>query len=553
MHAGTRLIPALPTAEAGSRNAASIRRFRTTVAWGVGPLFLAVYVFLSNHVAVLAALSRRPAGARALITHNNPDVLQHLAWITAFRHGLLLTDYHAPWATAREIFNPLCLILGRLSAATRIPPDVVYTLTNFAFYIFAAYALVYLIRSFVETKAQFLIAALAIGCSVPLKALLMGPAVILGIRAPGALGAIWAFTSDGFLHGGVFLVTLGSALVFLAFAFLARFLTAGSSAYLAGACITAFASALFHPFEAFVVAGGGAAGLALAHPRGRKRLVQAGLLGGSVLAGLAPHVFFALRGTWMVEVARLNRWHTPLPWRLLAACGLPTLLALAAIVIRRRAVSDRHILLRCWFLAVLVGMYLPWLPWSQHLFCGFQACVGLLAAQELRREPLVKRFWVSRPGCARAAAAVVVLMSVAPYALVFWAERDPSAAITRTADAASVAWMRANADPESLVLAEHGAAWYATVPMHSFASHWLFSIKTKEQKGLSDSFFRGAMDPDSATRLLRDYGIRYVVAPVDWPFRTEYLAGYGERARFSSVAIYEFPGRSMKPYAPVTR
>jgi len=518
------------------------------------PLVLAIYVFLSNHVAVITAMIRRPLGMQPLVTHNSSDVVLHLAWIAAFRDGFVIPNFHAPWLTKDELFNPLCMILGKLSAATGVGPDVIYTLSNFVFYVFGSYALFYLIRSFVQTTGQFILAAIAISCSVPLKAMLQAPAVLLGLRSPGELGSVWGITADGFLHGGVFLAALGSALVLLGFGLLARFLSTGSSRFLVGSCLTTFASALFHPFEAFALCGGGAAALALGYRRDRNRLIQAGLLCASFAAGLAPYIVVALWGTWMPEVARLNRWHAPPLWRVLLMCGLPTLLCLTAIIAGRRTVSERHTLLRCWFLAVLIGLYVPWLPWSQHLFFGFHACAGLLAAQEIRAIPLFTRLWTSHPRVLRAVAAAVVLLSLSAYPLVFWKDRDPASAVIRTSDAAVLTWMRANAETKSLVLAqERSARWYATVPMHSFASHWLSSITYRDQLNLSNAFFKGTMDRDAAARLLEDYGIRYVVAPADWRLRSEFLVGYEEKARFGSLAVYECPGRSMKPYWPAPK
>lgn len=526
-------------------------RLRTaTWVYRLAPLAVAVFVFVGNQLAIIRAVLHAPPGQVPLFAHRFPDVAQHLTWIYGFRNHVLIPNFHAPWVTEPALFNPICLLAGRASAWIQVTPEAVHNVINFAFYILAAYALLFLLRSFTKDKAQLLTVAVNVLCSVPLKSLFLLPAVILngsGIeRLPGGSG--WYISTDGFLHGGMFLKTFGTATVWLAFGLLARFLSTGQRRFLIGTGLIAFLSAINHPFEAFIIVAAGSAALYLAKPRRASRLLEVGVLTVSVALGLAPYLFLTLRVDWLSDVAHMNRWHAPPPWYLLAALGIPTILALVLIFAKARVTSNLDVLLRCWFVTVLVSVYIPWLPWAQHLLDGFCACAGLIVTRQLWRIPAAMRLFTTYPRRSIAMTSIVVLLSAAVYPIMYLRGGDPSLAALPASDYAAINWMRGHTDPSSLLLAPpSSASWYATVPIHTFASHWLFSITAADQLQLADSFFRGILDHQSADRLLKQYGVRYVVALVDSPSQ-KYLDGCFEKARFDALVVCEFPGRSMMPY-----
>jgi hypothetical protein len=112
----------------------------------------------------------------------------------------------------------------------------------------------------------------------------------------------------------------------------------------------------------------------------------------------------------------------------------------------------------------------------------------------------------------------------------------------------AIGWLRQHASPDALILApELYAPWVATVPIHSFGSHWMFSIAEKAQNSLANAFFDGRLDPQQASQLLDGYGVRYALVPND-SHATRYLRASDKRATIGALTIYEFPAHSMSAY-----
>jgi hypothetical protein len=127
----------------------------------------------------------------------------------------------------------------------------------------------------------------------------------------------------------------------------------------------------------------------------------------------------------------------------------------------------------------------------------------------------------------------------------------PSATTIPQTDLAILSWLRRHAAPDDLVLAPKArAGWYATVPMHSFASHWLFSLTWAEQVRLSDGFYSGAMESGAAGDLLAGFGVRYAVIPDGSP-AASYFSGQTPAARVGSAAIYRVANPGMRPFVPL--
>jgi hypothetical protein len=88
--------------------------------------------------------------------------------------------------------------------------------------------------------------------------------------------------------------------------------------------------------------------------------------------------------------------------------------------------------------------------------------------------------------------------------------------------------------------------------MHSFASHWLYSITLLEQKRLSEAFYQGALDLSAADALLTGYGVRYAVIPNESPAQ-RYFSNQSPVIRIGSDAIYRMPNAAMRPFTPLHR
>jgi hypothetical protein len=123
-------------------------------------------------------------------------------------------------------------------------------------------------------------------------------------------------------------------------------------------------------------------------------------------------------------------------------------------------------------------------------------------------------------------------------------------AIAPAGEVATVKWLGANANPQDLVLAtEDASPWMANAPVHSFASHWLFSLlwPYPNYRNLRNAFFSGGLSVSQGHELLEIIGARWVVVPDGSP-ANQYLDGAMQRARFGTYTVYEIPGAHMKPY-----
>jgi len=90
------------------------------------------------------------------------------------------------------------------------------------------------------------------------------------------------------------------------------------------------------------------------------------------------------------------------------------------------------------------------------------------------------------------------------------------------------------------------APWLAAVPMHSFGSHFIFSLTFAEQNAFAEDFFAGRLDSNRAEEGLAHYGVRYIVAPENT--RLE-LSGYSEPGVIGKWRVFENPRNRMKQYS----
>jgi hypothetical protein len=274
------------------------------------------------------------------------------------------------------------------------------------------------------------------------------------------------------------------------------------------------------------------------------------------VAGLAPYVILSLRHPWLRMAAEHNRWNaSPALW-FFAMLGLPALLCTFTFFLPCRNQSPTDYLLRCWFGVVLVGIFVPWVPWSQHLLDGFYYATGLLLVRRGMDSVTIKRLLTGSMTWARTFVYTVVVLSVASHGMYMMQAamagriaQGPLAAVASKPEIAVRAWLKQNADPRELVLApSEDAGWYATIPMHSFASHWLFSLTFTEQTRLSHQFYRGQFDRAAADAFLREYGVRYAVVPDGSP-AARYFSPPTQATHIGNLTIYQIPSAAMRPFS----
>jgi len=337
---------------------------------------------------------------------------------------------------------------------------------------------------------------------------------------------------------------------------LARYLKTNSPQYLHWAGLIAGVEAFIHPFEIFVVMGTGVLALLIRRNQPLSRRVrEVALIVTPGLMGLAPYLYLSSRHPWLKQAAIENRWQALSPAILLMLLGLPTLFCLVSYLLPLGKTSVTDILLHCWFVVVLIEVYIPYLPWQHHLLDGVNYAVALLLARQAARWEFARNLAIRRPALAWAPLAVLGIASLAVHAI-YWNDAvaagstpggEGSAVVSKN-DRAVLSWLRAHASADDLVLApKSSAGWFATAPMHSFGSHWLFSLTWEEQVRASDAFYQGSLEHPAARRLLTDFGVHYAVIPAGSQ-AVRYFTSQSPAVSVDGATIYEIPGARTRPF-----
>ena len=497
------------------------------------------------------------------------DVAQYLTWIAGLQKNWLLPNYHAAWTTAPGLFVPGLYSLVFLKRVLSLNAVTAFHLFNLAAYICAAYALVFAYKTFCENRKQALWAfPIALAC-VPLASLPGLNNLLLelphGQAVFGTSGGLveFATVSDGFLHGLTTwpLITFGTCLLVFGIALLARYCQSHERLWLRWLGAVCFVSALIHPFEVFVIVA--VATIVLLREGGpfARTFARLGFVFLPAAAGLFPYVLESERFAWVREISLANcPMPTVQPSRLLAAIGLPALVALILLLFGYpKGPDSKTLVLKTWFVTSLVLFYLPGMPFQLHLLDGFFFCTGLLLFFQVKE--LISGRALVRPATYLFTIIVFAWM-LSPHVLFrVHAWRDGvdvstgdvprfDAAVAPADEPKMIAWLRDNASPSDLVLAtENEAPWVATAPIHSFSSHRLFSQQpTRPGDALwRDAFYNGTLSAQAAQRFLEVLGARFVVVP-DHSQAAQYLENATLRLRFGALSIYEIPGQHMRPY-----
>jgi hypothetical protein len=525
-------------------------------------LLLAAVLFGLNNLAIISGWLRPPEGYAPMLMVRAQDIALYLNWAHAYQLQNLIPNYAAPWQTEPAFFNAFMWVLARFCQLTRLEMVSGYHIFHFLFYVVAAYALFFAVRVFTETAKQAVAVFVVILCVVPLPSLAVLPSIIFGFSRPpvGAGYFVWS-SSDGFFHGisGSTLVTFGTATTLLAFSLLAKYLKTEKTQYFICMLLVAFLSALVHATEIFLIVGVGTVILIWTRRKRRRRAItEIAALGMAGACGLAPYIIMTWRHRWLQDLAHMSRWQLPgALHELLLMLGLPAILAIALLVIQPKMASPSDWLLQSWFVCTLIGIYLPVIPSPQHLFDGFHYATAILLVRQVSQSRLPARIYQSRPYLTVATISVICLLSLSAYLAYYYQSfRDgrsvqPEQLFTTVApkdELAVISWLRQNARPDQLVLAPpNNSPWLSTVPMHSFAAHWHWSLTFSEQVQTAKSFYSGELTPEGARQLLSEYGIRYVVIPETSPVRGN-LEDCRERVKLGSLIVCEVEGSSMKEY-----
>jgi hypothetical protein len=528
----------------------------------VAPLILGILLFVLNHLAIISGWLEPPEGYSATFMDRSQDIAQYLAWANGYLHQNLVPSYHAPWATQPAFFNLFIWTVAKVSVLTSLELSSVYNGFHFIFYVIAAYALFFAVRTFTETSKEFLSVFLVIICVVPFPSLAVLPQYLIGKSGPpiGVGYFVW-LSSDGIFHGisGSALVTFGTMMTLLAFSLLAKYMNTERRRYLIFAVLATFLTALVHVTEALLIAGAG--GLALLWWRGKqwKRAIPGIVgLGLALVCGLLPYAIMFFNQSWLQDLAKLSHGGVSAPpYEIIVMLGLPATLVIAFLATRPRLVAPTDRLLLCWFCFVLIGIYLPVIHWSQHLFDGFHYATAILLVRLASQSSIFAKLYNGHPRLVQSTAGLICLLSVSAY-IAYYGQSfhdgrlaSPERLFSTVApqkELAVIDWMRHNTRSDELVLApSDNAPWISTVPIHSFGSHWLWSMSFPDQSRQANRFYQGEMTSEEARCLIANYGIRYVVINSN-SLGTNYLDDAEKRADFDGLSVYEFKDNTMKPY-----
>jgi hypothetical protein len=501
-------------------------------------------LFVLNNAAVVGGILETPPGYAPYFLSRASDLAQYVTWAEGFRTQNLIPNYHSALPTEPGFFNPFFWALGRLMAFTGLSFQALYQGAHLLFTVAAVAAVWKLTRTFADGHE-----AVAVGlmvCVLPLQSVFVPVATFIAPEsrfALAGLGDVVFSTSDGLLHGisGGALVTLGTAATMYGFVLLYSVLTRGTGFSLL--CLLTLAVAFLHPFEAVTIVGvGGAALMMLSQAPLSTRLRQVAVLGGGMVVGLLPYVVLTARHPWLAASAQLNHWDAPWPGRLFMMLGLPALVATILLPFAWRAGTLADRLLVLWVGGTLVLLYVPVIPWSQHLMDGFHYGCAVLVARQIALAGLLRHRFV------RPALALWVVWSLATwgayYRQSYVAGTQPRperlfSAVEASSEREVIEWLRAYAPADAVVAATVDLApWIATVPIRTVASHWLFSGDYVAQEEGVTRLLSGALSPEAADTFLGQYNVRYVVHESS-AFVPTYLLGFPIRNCVAALCVRE--------------
>lgn len=484
------------------------------------------------------------------------DNLQYITWIKAHQKGLLIPNYHLTESTESRFLVPLALIIAKISHTFDFDIVTTYQATRFVVYLWSGLVALYFLRTFQKTVPWMLLSLILACACVPLRSVLI-PIVFLraggfpfGVPGSGEYMYVantllqdWNHSLPGAV--GALCSTLGIAAA-------VRWLTEKKYRDFWLFCLACGLSALLHPFEYVYLIMYFAVGLLVSdRDRGSFKL----LLLPIAISGacLSVYVIPAATTDWIRVVASINRGALLLPpVALLEALGMPVLVGLGGVAIVR--FGRRPIDMRTWLGALSLGLYLtlPYvggLPFPRHFLSGISIVAGVVCAR------VIQEVWAWATGGMRILVGTVVALGVVCgltgygalhvvrcVAAMDGTERFSSVSgfprsFLQAEEAEVYEWFKRRARPADTVAAGRLAPLLASVPMRSFGSHAIFSIKPRNRGdwALRDRIVSGEANLHEVADFIRRRRIRFVVTEVD---------GVGldpciQEARYGRYAIWD--------------
>jgi hypothetical protein len=524
-------------------------------------ILIGTSLYALNHIGVLSGAIHTPRGYVALYTYQDFDMTQYLAWIEQAKHGMIIPDIHAAWLTGKCQFIPFMYGIHLVSALLHISSIAAFNAVDFVLYPIAAMGLVLCATTFLSPGRERKLFILIVMCAVPLRLYLTLPSLIYpALRHNIATGLYIAWISgDGLLlEAPSPTLTFGTATVLFAAWALGRYALTSEEKYLWYCSFISGASAFLHPFEIFLIAPATAI-VVLYVQRADLRKGGLQLLRYAILPGLAisPYVILTLQNQTAADLARRNSGQHPYtPLYGLQLFGIAVPIALLSFYKMREHFRASDIVLQALLVLPTILLFTPRVPFPFHAFDGSLYIASLLATRQFTRLRLLSPLWKDRIVAAALAACLVLAIPgwIMIYRQIYIDGKsecpDPYHNSFIPADYFRlIDWFRAHASKDELVLSPQEVAfWLATVPMHSFASHPVMSLRFNQQKEVVKRLFEGKTDRNFLHRVIAHYGIRYIVVPDGSPL----LAHLSDAKRDSHVGrytVFEIAGSRMKPYS----
>jgi hypothetical protein len=528
------------------------------------PALLGTVLYLVNNLDVIYSYTEPRPGYVALGVQRVNDLAVYLSWLRGFEQAWFVPNFNAAWSTSRSFMVIPLIPVAKIARLLRLAPASALQLFSFAAYIFTAYALAFALKTFCRTRRQAIWSIVTAFACVPLTSL---PIVFEILHNHSHLRDIdrsqFVLITDGFVRGIITypLLTFGTGFQLLSMALLARYSNSLERRWFSWLALVCLLSAVTHPFEVFVTLG--AVSIVLLRQCGLSstNLTRIGIVFVAAGIGLSPYALQSSLIPWVHEISRADRAPAITPAHLLAMIGLPAMVVIVLLLLgfpedRRPETS----VLTAWFFVTFLAFFTPFLPFASHMLDGLFFAVGLLLV--LQVSDAFAHWSVLNNPFFRVLALATLLFSLIPQMLFrfqLWdaptdmdrnSMHQPVAATLPEGEFAAVQWLRLNANENDLVLAPGTAApWLATVPIHSFASHWLMSLESVHPNyaPLRDSFFAGSLSPIQAHQLLETLGVRFVFVPDEGP-AIRYLGNAIKRSDLDACSIYEIPGAHIRPY-----
>ena len=527
-------------------------------------LLLGSLFFGLCNTAVLSGWLKPPAGTEPLFLIRSHDMAEYATYMAlASDPSLVMPELHAPWTLPGGIFHPLMIVSGGMGRLLRLSPALTFQATSFLFCLAGAWALLYAMSFFLPTVRQRWWAFGAVVAAVPLTLLgiVIKPLLPFPIEFYG-LGMIeFAYNSaDGLFRGGLsngFTIAFGTVTMLLALTFTAKRIVTGARRFRYLAALVMFLSALFHPFEFFVMLPASTVALLwAAKSSGKWREAVGDCVWNTCAAivGVLPALFLTFRYPWISDLSTIFSERMYPTW-LLTMYGVPCILVVYCLLLRYRPATPSDQVLVIWFVSTAVIVCIPYCPYPPHLLDGFTYVTAMLLIRLLFEHRQTRALYQRRPRLVLALSSGVLALSVISLFflhLELWKDGRSSnpgmllSAVTTTDERGIAEWMRGKVSQEDLVLAPPDVApWLTLVPMHAFGSHVLRSFTYARQLEEANAFYKGE-SPETARDLIQAYGVRWVVVPA-----SSAATRYFDRppsVEIGTLRVYEIPGNRMKPY-----